>query len=194
MFYEKYTKAYAEITPEQDLWRRKTIRQGYFWPTIERDAAAYIKRCDKCQKFRPRQPSPSHRDGTNNPAPGHSPNSESQRLSSRTTQGSSTMTGSGYSARISPSPIISPRPVILNANGQVEVTNRTILRNLKARLERSKSEWAKNLPSILWAYHTTSRIPTGETPYSMVFGTESVILVENRYAELQGFEFRRRNQ
>ncbi|GFS41352.1 hypothetical protein Acr_00g0073880 [Actinidia rufa] len=46
------------------------------------------------------------------------------------------------------------------ANGQVEVTNRTILRNLKARLERSKSEWAENLPSILWAYHTTSRIPT----------------------------------
>ncbi|GFS29293.1 hypothetical protein Acr_00g0006120 [Actinidia rufa] len=51
-------------------------------------------------------------------------------------------------------------------------------RNLKARLERSKSEWAENLPSILWAYHTTSRIPTGETPYSMVFGTESVIPVE----------------
>ncbi|GFZ06814.1 hypothetical protein Acr_18g0009840 [Actinidia rufa] len=64
------------------------------------------------------------------------------------------------------------------ANRQVEVTNRTILRNLKARLERSKSEWAEDLPSILWAYHTTSRIPTGETPYSMVFGTESVIPVE----------------
>ncbi|GFS45359.1 hypothetical protein Acr_00g0095760 [Actinidia rufa] len=64
------------------------------------------------------------------------------------------------------------------ANGQVKVTNRTILRNLKARLERSKSEWAEDLPSILWAYHTTSQIPTGETSYSMVFGTESVILVE----------------
>ncbi|GFY89059.1 hypothetical protein Acr_06g0009990 [Actinidia rufa] len=64
------------------------------------------------------------------------------------------------------------------ANGQVEVTNHTILRNLKARLERSKSEWAEDLPSILWAYHTTSQIPTGETPYSMVFGTESVIPVE----------------
>ncbi|GFS37316.1 hypothetical protein Acr_00g0051350 [Actinidia rufa] len=51
-------------------------------------------------------------------------------------------------------------------------------RNLKARLERSKAEWAEDLPSILWAYHTTSRILTGETPYSMVFGTESVIPVE----------------
>ena len=64
------------------------------------------------------------------------------------------------------------------ANGQVEVTNRTILRNLKTRLEKSKGEWVEDLPSILWAYHTTSRIPTGETPYSMVYGTESVIPVE----------------
>ena len=64
------------------------------------------------------------------------------------------------------------------ANGQVEVTNMTILRNLKTRLEKSKSEWVEDLPSILWAYHTTSRIPTGETPYSMVYGTESVIPVE----------------
>ncbi|GFZ15861.1 hypothetical protein Acr_25g0002700 [Actinidia rufa] len=64
------------------------------------------------------------------------------------------------------------------ANGQVEVTNCTILRNLKARLERSKSEWAEELPSILWAYHTTSRIPMGETPYSMVFRMELVIPVE----------------
>ncbi|GFZ07006.1 hypothetical protein Acr_18g0011760 [Actinidia rufa] len=63
-------------------------------------------------------------------------------------------------------------------NGKVEVSNCTIRRNLKARLERSKSEWAEELPNILWAYHTTSRIPTSETPYSMVFGTESVIPVE----------------
>ncbi|GFZ19296.1 hypothetical protein Acr_28g0000010, partial [Actinidia rufa] len=32
---------------------KKTIRQGYFWPTIKRDAAAYIKKCDKCQRFAP---------------------------------------------------------------------------------------------------------------------------------------------
>ncbi|GFY82856.1 hypothetical protein Acr_02g0010960 [Actinidia rufa] len=51
-------------------------------------------------------------------------------------------------------------------------------RDLKARLERSKSEWVKELPSILWAYHTTSQVPIGETPYSMVFGTELVIPVE----------------
>ena len=60
----------------------------------------------------------------------------------------------------------------------MEVTKRTILRNLKARLEKFKSEWAKDLPSILWAYHTMSRIPIGEMQYSMVYGTRSVIPVE----------------
>ncbi|GFZ14451.1 hypothetical protein Acr_24g0006410 [Actinidia rufa] len=64
------------------------------------------------------------------------------------------------------------------ANNQVEVTNRTILRNLKARLEKAKGEWVEDLLSILWAYQTTSKIPTGEMLFSLVYGTESVILVK----------------
>ncbi|XP_022875765.1 uncharacterized protein K02A2.6-like [Olea europaea var. sylvestris] len=29
----------------------KSIRYGYYWPTIKKDAAEYVKRCDKCQRF-----------------------------------------------------------------------------------------------------------------------------------------------
>ena len=29
----------------------KLIRAGYYWPTIQRDAQAYVKACDKCQRF-----------------------------------------------------------------------------------------------------------------------------------------------
>ncbi|XP_057491365.1 uncharacterized protein LOC130777097 [Actinidia eriantha] len=32
---------------------KKAIRQGYYWPSMERDAAAYVKKCDKCQRFTP---------------------------------------------------------------------------------------------------------------------------------------------
>ncbi|GFY90929.1 hypothetical protein Acr_07g0011250 [Actinidia rufa] len=103
---------------------------------------------------------------------------ESPKLSSRTMQGSSTMTNSNYFAQILPFLIIFSLPDHPQANGQVEVTNQTILRNLKVRLEISKIEWAEELPSILWTYHTTSQVPTGETLYSMVFGTESVIPVK----------------
>ena len=37
----------------------KVIRAGYYWPTIQVDAKAFIKVCDQCQRFSnvPRQPS-----------------------------------------------------------------------------------------------------------------------------------------
>ena len=27
--------------------------QGYYWPTMKQDAEAYVKRCDKCQRYAP---------------------------------------------------------------------------------------------------------------------------------------------
>ena len=64
------------------------------------------------------------------------------------------------------------------SDGQAEVTNRTIIKGLETRLTRSKGRWAEELPSILWAYRTTPRVPTGETPFSLAFGTEAVVPVE----------------
>lgn len=64
------------------------------------------------------------------------------------------------------------------ANGQVEVTNRTILHGLKTRLGNAKGDWVENVPNVLWAYRTTPRVSTGETPYSLVYGVEAVIPAE----------------
>uniref|UniRef100_A0A2N9FD92 Integrase catalytic domain-containing protein n=1 Tax=Fagus sylvatica TaxID=28930 RepID=A0A2N9FD92_FAGSY len=61
---------------------------------------------------------------------------------------------------------------------QVEVTNRTLLKQIKTRLEGAKSMWVEELPSVLWAYRTTVRTPTKETPFKLTFGTEAVIPVE----------------
>ncbi|KAK3033640.1 hypothetical protein RJ639_033765 [Escallonia herrerae] len=30
---------------------QKILRQGYYWPTMQRDAIEFTRRCDKCQKF-----------------------------------------------------------------------------------------------------------------------------------------------
>uniref|UniRef100_A0A2N9G648 Uncharacterized protein n=1 Tax=Fagus sylvatica TaxID=28930 RepID=A0A2N9G648_FAGSY len=64
------------------------------------------------------------------------------------------------------------------ANGQVEVTNRSLLKMIKTRLERAKGLWPEELPNILWAYRTTVRTPTGETPFRLTYGTKAVIPVE----------------
>ncbi|KAK3029877.1 hypothetical protein RJ639_038674 [Escallonia herrerae] len=32
---------------------QKILRQGYYWPMIQKDAIEFTQRCDKCQKFSP---------------------------------------------------------------------------------------------------------------------------------------------
>ena len=69
-------------------------------------------------------------------------------------------------------------PAHPQANGQVEVTNWSLLKIIKTRLEGVKGIWLKELPSVLWAYRTTTRTPTGETPFRLTYRSEAVILVE----------------
>ena len=63
-------------------------------------------------------------------------------------------------------------------NGEAEVTNRTLLQEIKTRLKKAKGTWADELYHVLWAYRTTQRLPTGETPFALAFGTEAVIPIE----------------
>ncbi|VFQ76691.1 unnamed protein product [Cuscuta campestris] len=58
-------------------------------------------------------------------------------------------------------------------NGQVENANRTIMDEIKKRLESYKGAWVDQLPNVLWAYRTTPRRATGETPFSMCYGLEA---------------------
>ena len=30
---------------------RKIMRTGYFWPTMQQDAAEFEKKCDSCQRY-----------------------------------------------------------------------------------------------------------------------------------------------
>ena len=69
-------------------------------------------------------------------------------------------------------------PAHPQANGQVEVTNWSLLKIIKTRLEGVKGIWPDELPSILWAYRTTTRTPTGETPFRLAYGSDAVIPAE----------------
>ena len=69
-------------------------------------------------------------------------------------------------------------PAHLQANGQVEVTNRSLLKIIKTRLKGAKGIWSNELLSVLWAYRTTARIPTGEMPFRLAYGSEAVIPAE----------------
>ena len=64
------------------------------------------------------------------------------------------------------------------ANGQAEVANQSLLKIIKTRLERVKGVWPDELPGVLWAYKTTVRTPTGETPFKLAYRSEAVIPAE----------------
>ena len=69
-------------------------------------------------------------------------------------------------------------PAHPQVNGQVEVMNRSLLKIIKTQLEGAKGIWPDKLPSVLWAYRTTARTPTRETPFQLAYGTEAVIPAE----------------
>jgi transposase InsO family protein len=73
----------------------------------------------------------------------------------------------------------------LQSNGQVERSNDMIFQGLKPRIfDRFKTYaeiWVKELPSVLWALHTTPSHATGHTPFSLVYGSEAMLPTEVEY-------------
>ena len=49
---------------------------------------------------------------------------------------------------------------------------------IKTQLEGEKGIWPEELPGVLWAYWTTVRTPTGETPFCLAYKYEAVISAE----------------
>ena len=74
------------------------------------------------------------------------------------------------------------KPVLIlrhpQANGQTKVTNRTLLKIIKTKIDDVKGAWLEELPNVLWAYRTTVRTPTGETPFRLTYGTEAIIPIK----------------
>ena len=50
-----------------------------------------------------------------------------------------------------------------------------MLKIIKTRLEGVKGIWPEELPSILWAYRTTARMPIGETSFRLTYESKAVI-------------------
>ena len=53
-----------------------------------------------------------------------------------------------------------------------------MLKIIKTWLEEAKGIWPIELPSILWAYMTIVRTPTGETPFKLAYENDAMILAE----------------
>ncbi|XP_058185746.1 uncharacterized protein LOC131302971 [Rhododendron vialii] len=74
-------------------------------------------------------------------------------------------------------------------NGQAEATNKTVCARIKRRLNSKRGKWAEELPRVLWAYRSTPRRLTCQTPFSMAFGMEAVIPLESKFPTLRTENF-----
>ena len=63
------------------------------------------------------------------------------------------------------------------------------MNGLKKRLNDAKGRWAEELPHVLWTYRTTPRKSTEETPFSMTYGAEAVIPLENGFPTMRSGAF-----
>ncbi|XP_075645576.1 uncharacterized protein LOC142616656 [Castanea sativa] len=181
---------------EEEPLNNEILMEIQKYPSIEEvpaNATELVKRCDKCQRFGNVQRLPAEKMTTiTSPWPfaqwgidivGPLPLGKGQFDS----QGFRNFcSGLGIKNKFS-------SPGHPQSNGQTEVTNRTLLRIIKARLDEAKGAWPEEFPNVLWAYRTTARTPTGETPFRLTYGTEAVIPVEVGMASTRREVFREEN-
>ena len=84
------------------------------------------------------------------------------------------------------------------SNGQAERANAEVLKGLKTRsfnrLKKHGKNWIEELPSVLWSIRTTATKPTGETPFSLVYGAEAVLPNELTHGSPRVLAFNEANQ
>ncbi|XP_075649989.1 uncharacterized protein LOC142620512 [Castanea sativa] len=76
-------------------------------------------------------------------------------------------------------------PAYPQGNRLAEVVNKVIVNGLKKRLDEAKGRWVEELPHVLWTYQITPQCSTGETPFSMTYGSKVEIPLETGFSTLR---------
>ena len=61
------------------------------------------------------------------------------------------------------------------ANGVVESFNKTLTKGLTKICNIDKDDWDEKIPAVLWAYITTYKRATNQTPFKLVYGQEAIV-------------------
>ncbi|GKD47096.1 reverse transcriptase domain-containing protein [Tanacetum coccineum] len=75
-------------------------------------------------------------------------------------------------------PLWSPRRNSLEQRQTIQKSNQSLGEGIKARLGEGNKNWIEELPHVLLAHRTMIKSSHGDTPFSLTYGTESVIPVE----------------
>ncbi|GKA92984.1 reverse transcriptase domain-containing protein [Tanacetum coccineum] len=178
-----------------DITARKVFESGFYWPTIFKDSAMYVRECDACQ-----------REG-NISARNQMPLTnilvtvdyvskwvEAEALPTNDARVVVKFLRKLFSRFGVPKALISDRgthfcnsllektlkkygvthrlatPYHPQTSGQTENTNRAIKRILERTVNGNRKEWADKLDDALWAFRTAYKAPIGSTPFRIIYG------------------------
>jgi hypothetical protein len=64
------------------------------------------------------------------------------------------------------------------ANGQAESSNKTLIKQIKKKIEENPKRWHEVLSEALWAHRISKHRAAMVTPFELVYGQEVVLSVE----------------
>nr|GEU74232.1 reverse transcriptase domain-containing protein [Tanacetum cinerariifolium] len=139
----------------------KAIRTGYYWPTLHADARKMIQECQDFHVHRPvprnpqqklapiMSPWPFYKWGIDIAGP--FPEGPGKRFSSVKHS---------------------------QANGLVERANKILGEGIKAWLDKRSKDWIEEVPHVLWVHRTMIKSSNKDTPFSLTYRMEAVILAK----------------
>ncbi|GAA0162601.1 hypothetical protein LIER_43613 [Lithospermum erythrorhizon] len=145
----------------------KITSEGYYWPTLVKDETTYVKRCEAGQRMENMPQLP-----TSTLTPG-----ESNLFCNVSVEG---QVLADFCEKFG----IEHRFTLVyyhQSNGQVKVMNHIVFKAIKKNILKSgknRGSWIEELPTVLWSLCSTPTPTTGETPFSLVYGIEAVLLAE----------------
>ncbi|CAE5959511.1 unnamed protein product [Arabidopsis arenosa] len=177
----------------------KIKRMGYYWPTMITDCVKFAQRCKRCQLHAPliHQPSelfssisapyPFMRWSMDIIRPLHRSTRGVQYLLVLTDYFSKWIEAEAY-ASIKDSAVNTFiwKNIICRHGVPYEIVTDNGPQFIQ--LFYSTGGWYDELQPVLWAYRTTPRRPTGETPFSLVYGMEAVVPAELNVSGLRRTE------
>ncbi|XP_075633842.1 uncharacterized protein LOC142606364 [Castanea sativa] len=184
----------------------RAMTQGYWWPNMQRASQEYAKKCDQCQRFAPNIHQPG---GVLNPLSSPWPFAKwgldivgpfPRAVGNKRWL----LVGTDYFTKwVEVEPLANIRDVdakrficknVITCFGvpHTLISDNGLQFDSKAfrrRLDDAKGRWVEELPHVLWAYRTTPRRSTGETPFSMTYGMEAVIPLESGFPTLKSNQY-----